>query len=135
MRWIHTARFRLRSLFRRRQVEEEIDEELRDHLRRQTDELVALGMDPQTLDLQRCARWAVSTGRRNPAATRWVCGLSTSCGRMSATRCASCDARRRSPRSPSPRWRWGSVVAPRSSRSSIRSCCGHYASPSRSDSP
>jgi hypothetical protein len=47
MRWIHTVRFRLRSLFRRRQVEEEIDEELRDHLQRETDEFVARGMDPK----------------------------------------------------------------------------------------
>jgi predicted permease len=47
MRWMTTVRLRIRSLFRRRQVENEIDEELRDHLRRQTDEFVASGMNPQ----------------------------------------------------------------------------------------
>ena len=39
-------RVRLRSLFRRSTVERELDEELRDHLERETERLVAGGMDP-----------------------------------------------------------------------------------------
>jgi hypothetical protein len=42
--WLYTAPLRLRSLFRRRQVEQELDEELRYHIERQTEELVAKGM-------------------------------------------------------------------------------------------
>jgi predicted permease len=45
MRWITTLRLRLRSLFRRRAADRELDEELRYHLDRQIDELVARGMD------------------------------------------------------------------------------------------
>src|SRR5262245_31056957 len=45
-RWFYTAPLRLRSLFRRRQVEQELDEELRYHLDRQIEELIAKGMTP-----------------------------------------------------------------------------------------
>lgn len=44
MRWIGMFRLRLRSLFSRRKVEEELDEELRYHLERQIDENTAAGM-------------------------------------------------------------------------------------------
>src|SRR5262245_13983523 len=44
MRALKTARLHLRSLLRRRRVEEELDEELRDHLERQIDVNVAAGM-------------------------------------------------------------------------------------------
>src|SRR5262245_854384 len=46
MRWIYAARLRLRSLFRSSQVEAELDEELRDHIERQTEALVGKGMPP-----------------------------------------------------------------------------------------
>jgi putative ABC transport system permease protein len=46
MRWATRVRLRLRSLFQRSRVEEEIDEELRYHLERQIDELVKSGCDP-----------------------------------------------------------------------------------------
>src|ERR671930_1723477 len=46
MRWTRKLRLRLRSLLRRSRVEEEIDEELRYHVERQTGELIARGMDP-----------------------------------------------------------------------------------------
>src|SRR5499426_1098082 len=42
--WFCTAPLRLRSLFRRGQVEQELDEELRYHIGRQTEELIAKGM-------------------------------------------------------------------------------------------
>jgi putative ABC transport system permease protein len=46
-RWLYTIPLRLRSLFRRRQIDGELDEELRDHIGRKTDEYVAKGMLPQ----------------------------------------------------------------------------------------
>jgi len=47
MRWSRILRLRLRSLLRRRRVDEEIDEELSYHLQRQIDEFVVSGMDPR----------------------------------------------------------------------------------------
>ena len=46
MRWIYAARLRMRSLLRGAQVEAELDEELRDHIERQTEALVRKGMPP-----------------------------------------------------------------------------------------
>src|SRR5262245_10585411 len=46
MRWIYTARLRMRSLLRGAQVEAELDEELRDHIERQTEAFVGEGMPP-----------------------------------------------------------------------------------------
>lgn len=45
--WLYTIPLRLRSLFRRRQLDRELDEELRDHIDRKADEYVAKGMLPQ----------------------------------------------------------------------------------------
>src|SRR5262245_21604627 len=42
--WFYTVPLRLRSLFRRRQVEEELDEELRYHIERQIEEHISKGM-------------------------------------------------------------------------------------------
>src|SRR5262245_53408791 len=42
--WFYTVPLRLRSLFRRAQVERELDEELRYHIERQIEEHVAKGM-------------------------------------------------------------------------------------------
>ena len=47
MRWSRILRLRLRSLLRRRRVDEEIDEELSYHLQRQIDEFAVSGMDPR----------------------------------------------------------------------------------------
>ncbi|HEY3742137.1 MAG TPA: ABC transporter permease [Bryobacteraceae bacterium] len=52
MRLPSIFRLRLRSLFKRYRVEDELDEELRYHLERQIDENIAAGMDPRE------ARWA-----------------------------------------------------------------------------
>lgn len=45
-RWIYTLPLRIRSLFRRDAVERELDEEIRDHIERQTHANVAAGMSP-----------------------------------------------------------------------------------------
>src|SRR5262247_4934610 len=45
--WFCTAPLRLRSLFRRGQVEQELDEELRYHIERQIEEHIAKGMTPE----------------------------------------------------------------------------------------
>jgi predicted permease len=44
--WVYTVPLRLRSLFRRGRVEQELDEELRDHIERQAAQHVAAGMTP-----------------------------------------------------------------------------------------
>jgi putative ABC transport system permease protein len=43
-RWLYVLHLRLRSLFRRRRVESELDEELRFHIERQIDDYVAKGL-------------------------------------------------------------------------------------------
>ncbi len=45
--WIYAVPLRLRSLFRRRRVEQELDEELAYHLERRTEEYAAQGMAPE----------------------------------------------------------------------------------------
>src|SRR6266446_9109159 len=42
--WLYTIPLRLRSLFRWAQADQELDDELRDHVERKTDEYVAQGM-------------------------------------------------------------------------------------------
>src|ERR671925_1618599 len=42
--WLHTIPLRLRSLFRWAQADQELDDELRDHLERKTEEYVAQGL-------------------------------------------------------------------------------------------
>jgi putative ABC transport system permease protein len=46
-RWFHIVPLRIRSLFRRGAVENELDEELRDHLERRTEEGVANGLNAE----------------------------------------------------------------------------------------
>src|SRR5215471_10523109 len=46
-RWIQTIPLRLRSLFRRPQVEQELDEEIRYHIERHVEELVSKGVTPE----------------------------------------------------------------------------------------
>jgi predicted permease len=45
--WLYTIPLRLRSLFQRRQADQELDEELRDHIERKTEEYVAKGLAPK----------------------------------------------------------------------------------------
>ncbi len=51
-RWFHIVPLRWRSLFRRREVEAELDEELRDHVQRKTEEGIANGLSAEAA---RCA--------------------------------------------------------------------------------
>ena len=44
--WLYTIPLRLRSLFRRETVDQELDEELRNHVERETEDNVARGMSP-----------------------------------------------------------------------------------------
>jgi macrolide transport system ATP-binding/permease protein len=44
MRWVNIVRLRLRSLFSRNKVEQELDEELQYHLERQIEENLKAGM-------------------------------------------------------------------------------------------
>lgn len=44
--WFYTVPLRWRSLFLRRQVEEELDDELRDHLEKQIEEYITQGLSP-----------------------------------------------------------------------------------------
>jgi len=52
--WLYTIPLRLRSLFRWAQADQELDDELRDHLERKTEEYVAQGMAPE--EARRLAR-------------------------------------------------------------------------------
>jgi hypothetical protein len=45
--WIYTLPLRLRSLFRRPQADQDLDEEIRDHLERRTADFVAKGLSPE----------------------------------------------------------------------------------------
>ena len=46
-KWFYTLPLRLRSFFRRKQVDQELEDELRDHLERQIKENLAAGMSPE----------------------------------------------------------------------------------------
>lgn len=45
--WVYTLPLRLRALFRRKQVDQELEDELRGHLEQQIQENLAAGMDPE----------------------------------------------------------------------------------------
>src|SRR5262245_45012014 len=45
--WIYAVPLRLRSLFRRKRVEQDLDEELQYHLERKTEEYLARGLTPE----------------------------------------------------------------------------------------
>src|SRR5687768_9922083 len=45
--WIYTVPLRIRSLFRREQVEQDLDDELQYHLDLKTDEYIAQGLSPE----------------------------------------------------------------------------------------
>jgi hypothetical protein len=45
--WLFTIPLRLRSLFGRAQADEELDDELRDHVERKTQEYIAKGLAPE----------------------------------------------------------------------------------------
>ena len=57
MRWLYKLPLRLRSLFKRRRVEQELSDELRFHVEKLTEDYVAKGMTPEE------ARYAALRGR------------------------------------------------------------------------
>ena len=73
MRWIYAARLRMRSLLRGAQVEAELDEELRDHIERQTEAFVGKGMPPDEARAAALRAIGESISRRRRAATRERC--------------------------------------------------------------
>lgn len=62
--WLHTIPLRLRSLFHRNRMGAELDEELRDHIDRQTEQNLARGMAPEQ------ARLAAERAFGNPSTLR-----------------------------------------------------------------
>jgi putative ABC transport system permease protein len=75
-RWLQIVPLRLRSLFRRDDVERELDDELQYHVERQTEENVRQGMDPATA--RRAALRAIGGIEyrkeqvRDTRGTRWI---------------------------------------------------------------
>jgi len=70
-RWLYTIPLRLRSLFRRHQVEEELDEEFRYHVERKTDQYIAQGLPPEAA--RRSAMrdiWTGSSGEKRNVVIR-----------------------------------------------------------------
>jgi len=57
--WVYTLPLRLRSLFRRTQVDRELQEELQDHLELQIKENISRGMPAEEAVTQPCALSAV----------------------------------------------------------------------------
>src|SRR5579863_7641766 len=74
--WFYAIPLRLRSLFRRRRVDEELDEELRYHVELKTEENIARGMTPENarraalLDLRGIER--TREARQDLMALRWL---------------------------------------------------------------
>ncbi len=55
--WLYTGPLRLRSLFRRRQVEQDLDDEFQYHLECKIEEYAARGLTPMAPAAPRCATW------------------------------------------------------------------------------
>jgi hypothetical protein len=68
--WLFTIPLRLRSLFRRAQADQELDDELRDHLELATEQYVAKGMAPAEAHRQARLDLGVSSRPKSNAATR-----------------------------------------------------------------
>ena len=70
LRLLYTLPLRIRSLLRRDQVEQELDDELRDHLQRRIETDIARGlMADDARYTPPCVRWAVSSSERRSVAT------------------------------------------------------------------
>jgi putative ABC transport system permease protein len=76
MRLLTAVRMRLRALFRRNRVEEELDEELRYHVQRDTEENIRAGLPPETAHLQAVRSLEGMERRkeecRDARGTRWL---------------------------------------------------------------
>lgn len=110
MRWLFTLPLRMRSLFRGAEVEQELDDELRDHIERQTAANIAAGMPA---DAARTAALRAFGGierrKEEVRETREASRSSRTSCTTSDTRCESSGRTRYSP--PSQFSRWHSVSA------------------------
>src|SRR3954470_10466340 len=94
-RWLSTLPLKIRELFRRRQIEQELDEEIRYHLDRKIEQHVAQGLTPA--DAPPAALRAFGGGVRQKEDSRATgargdcCGLS-GCSRTCGT-AAECSPR------------------------------------------
>lgn len=90
LRLLCTARLRIRSLFRRDQVEQELEDDFRDHLERRIETEVARGMPAD--EARYAALRALGGIEQRKEECRDMRGQSssTSCGRTSATRAGCC---------------------------------------------
>ena len=68
--WLYTLPLRLRSLFRSARADQELGDELRDHLERKTEEHVAQGMTQEEAHRRARLDRAVSSKPKRNAATR-----------------------------------------------------------------
>ena len=68
--WLFTIPLRVRSLFRRAQADQALDDELRDHLELATAEYVAKGMAQDEAHRRARMIWTVSSKPKRNAATR-----------------------------------------------------------------
>jgi predicted permease len=77
--WLFTIPLRLRSLFRRRQADQELEDELRDHIERRTQELSAKGLAPEEARRQALLEMGGIEKRkeecRNVRRVRWLQNL------------------------------------------------------------
>jgi len=60
--WLYTIPLRLRSLFRRAQTDQELDDELRDHVERKTQEYIAKGVVPDEAHRQVVSYFGFDSG-------------------------------------------------------------------------
>ena len=68
-RWLYTVPLRLRSLFRRERVEQELEEELQYHLERKMENTRRRVLLPSKRGKPLCARWTASRNTKRNAPT------------------------------------------------------------------
>lgn len=68
--WLYTIPLRLRSLFRRRQADQDLDDELRDHIERKTEEYISKGLAPEEARRRILLEMGGIEKRKASAATR-----------------------------------------------------------------
>ena len=74
--WLYTIPLRVRSLFRREQQDQELEEELRNHMEQKTAEYVAQGMTRKQRGARQCWKCAAWRNAKRSAAKR---GAYTGC--------------------------------------------------------
>ena len=114
--WIYTLPLRVRSLFRRRQVEQELDEEMAYHLEQRAREFVDKGLSAEDARLAALREMHGMEARkeecRDMRKVTWIQDLF----KIWATEPGCCGRARGSARWRCCRLRWGLARTPRSSR-------------------